>query len=213
MKQHVVILANSIRPGGRCVAGISLKTGKWVRPVSREDDRAVPNVPSIRRLRLLDIVEVPLAQDKPTPIDRYQIENRFVDTWDWPRIFTCPIEDVLKYCEKNEVILHTNNDRVDTSYLDTLPDNEWKSLELVKARATFSMDVWEKNRWRVEFQDGTGHCLSLKVTDPGICNKLNRGVDVARKCLLTVSLAGPWAPPDGSQPERCYKLVAGVIEI
>jgi Dual OB-containing domain len=213
MMDKLVILANSVRPGGRCVAGISLKSEKWIRPVSRDIDRAAPNLRSIRQLSLLDIVEIPLATDMPFPPDRYQIENRFVDSWDWKSVGSCSVNDILDYCENTDAILHSHDDFVDPKYFDSLPTDDWKSLQLVKTGVSFARDQWDPSRWRAFFRDGSNRGLYLKVTDPCITLKLRRGDKVARECILTVSIAGPWQPPDGTKPERCYKLVAGVIEI
>lgn len=213
MNRRIVILANSIRPGGRCVVGICTETGEWIRPVPRDADRAVPDVPSIIRIDLLDVVEIPLAGDRPKPPDRYQRENWFVDSWDWKIVESCSIKEARALCESRDVVLHTDNDRVDTAVLDALPPSDWKSLQLIKAKVDFSRDVWDKNRWRASFKDGRGNVLQLKVTDPVVSAKLDEGDDVSKECILATSLAGPWSPPDGSQPERCYKLVAGVIEL
>ncbi|GAB4335910.1 MAG: hypothetical protein Kow0089_05880 [Desulfobulbaceae bacterium] len=213
LNRRIVILANSIRPGGRCVAGICAETGEWIRPVPRDTDRAVPNVTSISRISLLDLVEVPLAGDRPSPPDRYQHENWFVDSWTWKVVDQWSAKQIKPFIESKGIILHTASDRVDTSYFDSLPPEQWKSLQLVKSKVTFSKDSWDTRRWRASFKDGSGNLLYLKVTDPVISDKLDQGKNVSQKCLLTVSLAGPWAPDDGSQPERCYKLVAGVIEL
>lgn len=212
-KKSLIILANSIRPGGRCVAGICAETREWIRLVPRHADRAVPDVLSVSRVALLDIVSVSLSGDRPSPPDRYQRENWFLDSWDWDVVGRCSVKDALPLCETSEVVLHTNNDRVEPSYLDSLPPSEWKSLQFIKAKVEFGRDSWERRRWRATFQDGHGNCLSLKVTDPAMSVKLDRGEGVSQTCLPTISLAGPWAPPDGSQPEHCYKLVAGVIEL
>jgi len=211
--KRLIILANSIRPGGRCVAGICTDTREWVRPVPRLADRAAPNVPSISGIALLDIVSVPLAGDRPNPPDRYQRENWFVDSWDWKVVGRCSVKDARALCESRDVVLYTDNDRVEPAVMDALPTSEWKSLQLIKVKVNFSRDMWDRNRWRASFKDGRGNHLFLKVTDPVVSAKLDRGEDVSKVCLLTVSLAGPWAPDDGSQPERCYKLVAGVIEL
>ena len=213
MNRRIVILANSVRPGGRCVAGICTDTGEWIRPVPRDADRAVPDVPSISQINLLDIVEVPLAGDRPVPPDRYQRENWFVDSWDWRIAGQCSVKDARALCESRDVVLHTDSDRVEPAVLDALSPSEWKSLQLIKAKVEFSRDTWDRNRWRASFKDGRGNLLYLKVTDTAVSAKLDEGEDISEKCLLTISLAGPWTPPDGSQPERCYKLVAGVIEL
>lgn len=211
--KKLIILANSIRPGGRCVAGICADTGEWVRPVPRHPDRAVTETHSISRIALLDIVQVPLAGDCPNPPDRYQRENRFVDTWDWKVVGRCSVEDATSLCETPNMVLYTNNDRVKPSYMDSLPPAEWKSLLLLKAKVNFGRDYRDQKRWRATFKDGCGNLLSLKVTDPAVSAKLARREDISETCLLTISLAGPWAPPNGSVPESCYKLVAGVIEL
>lgn len=209
----LIILANSVRPGGRCVAGICTKTGKWIRPVSRDPDRAVPEVPSIRRIALLDVVRVPLAGDRPDPPDRFQSENWFVDRWDWEVIGRCSPKDAIALCERPGLLFFTNNDRVAPSYLEHLPPAQWKSLVLIQREVGFVRDAWKRKQWRARFRDGRGNVLCLKVTDPAITEKLNNNETVSGTCLLTISLTAPWAPSDGCLPERCYKLVAGVIEL
>ncbi len=60
---RMVCLANSWRPGGRCVAGIDLETGEWVRPIPKggsaipEDDTHFAD----HELVPLDVVDVELA--------------------------------------------------------------------------------------------------------------------------------------------------------
>jgi len=213
LNRRIVILANSIRPGGRCVAGICTETGEWIRPVPRDTGRAVPNATSISRISLLDIVDVPLAEDRPSPPDRYQYENWFVDSWTWEVVGRWSVKQVEPFIESEAIILHTVNDRVEPPYLDSLPPEQWKSLQLVKSKVTFSKDSWATRRWRASFKDGSGNLLYIRVTDPVISDRLDRHENLSRECLLTVSLTEPWAPDDGSQPERCYKLVAGVIEL
>jgi hypothetical protein len=211
MKRQIVILANSFRPGGRCVAGICMDTGEWIRPVSRSANRAVPGVTSISSLDLLSIVEVSFAGDRPTPFDRYQCENWFGDSWDWNIVGQCSVKDAKRLCENMNVVLHTSGDSVEPALLDALPPSDWKSLQLIKAKVDFTRDTRDRTRWRASFDDGQANSLYLKVTDAATCAKLDEEGDISRECLLTISLAVPWAPADGSQPERCYKLVAGVI--
>lgn len=38
---RIVCLANSFKKGGRCVAGIDLETGRWMRPIGRGDEGAI----------------------------------------------------------------------------------------------------------------------------------------------------------------------------
>ena len=215
---EIVILANSKRPGGRCIAGIDIKTEEWIRPVEihtqtifkRRDERSIPEYVATK-YNLLDIVKIPLSSDKPQ--DCYQRENCFVASWDWEIIGKMPPQKILKYCEDATVILHSDNDRVDPRVLEELPFEQWKSLQLVRREVQFSRDNYKHYDWRASFYDGSGHLLSLKVTDPKIEERLNGCVEIGNDCILTISLAAPWAPPNSSQPERCYKLIAGVIEL
>ncbi len=78
---------------------------------------------------------------------------------------------------------------------------------------SFKRDNWRRNRWRAIFNDGSGNVLYLKVDYPEIVARLNNNEEIGKDCVLTISLAGPWAPPGGFKAERCYKLVAGVIEL
>jgi len=207
---EIIILANSFRPGGYCVAGIDRRTGEWIRPVPRDGSRAIPKSVA-ENISLLDVVEIPLATDRPR--DRYQRENRFVESWDWEIVGYVPPKKIIRYCENSTMVLHSHNEYVEPNHFEALPFEQWGSLQLIRTNVNFSKDTYKPGHWRALFKDGSGRILYLKVTDSIIVAKLNSGANIRSDSILTISLTGPWAPRDGSQPERCYKLVAGVIEI
>lgn len=211
MKTRLIILANSFRPGGRCIAGIDIETGEWIRPVSRDADRAVP-VSVAENVKLLDIVSIPLASDKPR--DCYQRENRFVDSWDWKVVDSLSPNEIIKYCESNTVILHNRSDKVYSVKMEALPFEQWKSLQLVRKEVKFHRSPTHNNpdRWAASFYVYGARPLAFVVTDPMIQDRLNNGEEVGTDCILTLSLAAPWAPTENAM-KRCYKLVAGVIEL
>jgi len=209
---RIVILANSKRQGGRCVAGISLDTGDWIRPVPRSDSRAIPSK-LVANLTLLDIVDVPLSGDVPSPPDSYQRENHFVDDWDWKTIGKLSTKKAMAFCETGAPILYSATDRVKCETLDALAPRDWKSLTLIHTEVSFEKDPYKPRDWRAVVHDGQGNLLRLKVTDMAIGPRLCELNGDATDCLLTVSLGGPWAPDDQSLPPMCYKLVAGVIEL
>lgn len=125
---RLVCLANSMRPHGRCVAGIDLGSGKWLRPVPPECD-AVPEQRvwlSGTILAPLDVIELDLAPISPTP--RFQRENHLVRSWNWVRRGRLPPGDLLRYVEERTPIFHGTDDRVPPYLLDFLPPEEWKSL-------------------------------------------------------------------------------------
>jgi hypothetical protein len=74
--QRLLVLANSVKKGGRCVAGrvvereFPLRLGQWIRPVSAEAEgtlnpRRHLGTACGRPLQVLDDVEVPLSEAKP----------------------------------------------------------------------------------------------------------------------------------------------------
>ena len=94
-----------------------------------------------------------------------------------------------------------------------IPSYGWKSLQLVHNKnVAFEQDEKNKAKWRANFANTTGVALSLRVTDPDICHRLDQGEMISKDCLLTVSMAAGWSP-DKKTAKRCYKFVAGVIEL
>ena len=214
MKQHVVILANSSREGARCIAGIDVQTGEWSRPVPADGGPITWNLRNIsgREPELLEIVEMSVQNSGPDL--GCQPENRQVNHVPWQHVGAMSVKDVLKYLESDAVILHNDDDSVAIDYFQTIPRQEWKSLQLIKsAKVTFYSTSWQgRKRWRALIHHGDNKRLDLGLTDPMLVERLNRNDGVSGSYLLTVSLAGPWSP-DNIQLKRCYKLVAGVIEI
>lgn len=209
---RIICLANSFRPGGRCIAGIDVDTGRWVRPISKSIDRAITfeaRAIEGREPNILEVLEIPLENDGPD--EGCQPENRLLKQGKWIKVDQKEPNELLPYCESNSVILHNHEDRVPAIYFDTLSRDQWKSLQLIRSKdVSFHVDPFDK--MRAYFCDGEGYQLSLKVTDPVFLNRLNEKKDVSRDCIMTISLAAPWSPDD-IQPLKCYKLVAGVIEL
>lgn len=79
----MIVLANSRKMGGRCVAGISLATGGWIRPVSsRPEGELQPSDCAVegRAPRTLDVVRFPYRERLD---DRAQPENALIDDGKW----------------------------------------------------------------------------------------------------------------------------------
>ncbi len=211
----IVCLANSMRPDGRCVAGIDIETKKWIRPVSKPGGGIPTRKVFIegKELSILDVVEIPLTDVYLQ--DKYQRENRIIEKGDWKIIDRVKPEYLLVLCEDDSIVLHNHEDHITSEELEKMPFYEWKSLQLVHLDNTyFRRDYWNPRRWRVHFRNRGNHYFELKLTDHLISDKLEKGENISKNCFLTISLAGPWRPlDDESQPERCYKLVAGVVEL
>lgn len=84
----ILVLANSIKKGGRCVAGLEAeqvsphkyKFGTWVRPIDAdEDEGTIPNARTIvsgRRIRTLDLVSIRFWDGEEDP---FHPEDRVID--------------------------------------------------------------------------------------------------------------------------------------
>jgi hypothetical protein len=208
-----ICLANSNKHGGRCIAGVD-EAGNWIRPVSSSPKRAVNK--DMRTIdgdepQIMDILEVPLYTHGPA--EGCQRENKLLKEGPWKKVDRIKTDELLKYCEDDSVILHNHLDHVRAVCFGIIPRHKWKSLQLVRNRSVnFERDSNDKNKWRASFADGKNNHLNLVVTDPVICDKLERGEKISNDCLLTVSLGPAWSP-NKNTAKRCYKFVAGVIEL
>jgi hypothetical protein len=211
---RIICLANSYKHGGRCIAGIDIDTGRWIRPVPNTTNRAVTAAMRLidgTEPEILDIIEIPLEMSGPD--EGCQPENRLLKPGRWTRIGRITGHDLLKYCEDDSVILHNHQEYVVPEYFSQLPMYKWCSLQLVHSTIVGFRSAFKPNQWRVVFQYGKGHTLDLKLTDPFISEKLKRQETISTNCILTVSLATPWSPPYSNQPKRCYKMIAGIVEL
>lgn len=210
---RLICLANSKKHGGRCIAGID-EAGNWVRPVSPSQKRAINKNTRILdgfEPQIMDILEVPLHAHGPS--DGCQRENRLLKEGAWEIVGQIQANDLLKYCENDSVVLHNHLDYVRAVCFRAIPSQKWKSLQLIRNRnVVLERDEKDKDIWRASFVDGKGHNLNLVVTDPLACGRLERGDQISNNCILTISLGPGWSP-NGDTPKRCYKFVAGVIQL
>lgn len=219
--KRIVCLANSWKLRERCIAGIDLDTGQWIRPVCDslypEDGRVPRSIRMIegREPELLDILQVPLAE---TGNDfGFECENLSVLEGQWECLGKAQPTDVQKYCSSVKNILHNSWKYVNPSYLKNLPFHQRLTIQLVHV-VSFSVEKRTSstgnNEWRGTIQSVKGQRLAgAKITDPVLVKKLDTGHQPKNTCLVTVSLSIPWAPPDWDSEDPCWKLIAGVIEI
>lgn len=193
--KKIVCLANSWKLDERCIAGIDLDTGKWVRPVCDilyPQDGKVPK--SVRFIEgkepeLLDILEIPLAD---TGNDfGFECENFSVIDGEWKYLKTAKPNDLIKYCGNLTQILHNSSKYVNPSYLQSLPFLHRRTLQLVQ---TINFSVRKSSTgntgWRGTFQTVNGQKLEdAKITDPVFVGKLDTGYKPQQNCLVTVSLS------------------------
>jgi hypothetical protein len=209
----IICLANSYKGGGeRCIADIDPDTRMWIRPVLGNKSRAVTSPMRLidgKEPQVLDILEIPLEDFGPD--EGCQPENRLLKAGKWKKVGQIAPKDLLKYCEDDSVILHNHQEYVPPEFFTKLPKSKWRSLQLVHNTKVKFERAYKPNQWRVVFRNGKGHVLDLKLTDPLISDRLRKNEKISNNCILTVSLATPWSPQGSNQPERCYKMVAGVV--
>lgn len=210
MKHKVLILANSRKMGHRCIAGIDMRTGKWLRPCHGEGDEGIPR--SVRQIngqepKLLDVVEIPLKSDGPH-LD-YQPENRYLLDGSWNKVGTVEPDEIFKYCEEDELLLHNVDRRIHMDRLLSLPPEERKSLCLIKAHVNFFTESDIRGRKRVNASFGYSalqYCIP--VTDYEFERQFPANEAAETDCILTISLGQPFKVDN-----CCYKFVAGVVEL
>jgi hypothetical protein len=219
--KRIICLANSWKLKERCIAGIDIDTGKWIRPVCDslypEDGRIPISVRQIegREPELLDILEIPLA-DSGNDFG-FECENLSVLPGQWKCLDKFQPTDLLRYCGSFTDILHNARKYVDPSYLQSLRFHERRTLQLVQV-VTFSVEQKTNSQgnteWRGTIESSNGQRLEgAKITDPLLFQKLETGYQPKNRCLVTVSLGMPWAPPNWEGEKPCWKLIGGLIEI
>jgi hypothetical protein len=209
----ILCLANSFKRDGRCVAGVRLDTGEWIRPVTDSPDGTLPyergeidGAP----IRPLDVLRVRL--DRPAP-RLHQPENWTIGHEPWTLVTPGRYPEALSRLKPllrgQRAVLGTTGDRISLEEIRCLKDHT--SLTLIKAARPEFRRVQSdgKEQMRCRFRHGLAE-YDLSVTEDR--NALRDfGMPVgdgphrsSRDWYLTISLTEPW---NGS----CYKIVAGAM--
>ena len=208
--RRVICLANSYKHQGRCIAGITVDSGEWVRPVSELDDGRIPTndstIPS-EQINLLDIVDIPLTDEHGSG---YEKENRLYKDENWNIVGKAEVVQILRYREQ-QLLYPEFGRKVPSAYFNKIKSAQ--TLQLIEVKQL----RWERNQY--------GRCkafilddvydsgkVGFSVTDPITINKLNQGQPISHHCLLCMSFGQPWQGENDPEP-MCYRLVAGVIEL
>ncbi|WP_204106082.1 MULTISPECIES: hypothetical protein [Spirulina sp. CCY15215] len=231
---EIICLANSLKHGGRCIAGFKTDGSGWLRPVSSQTDGTLYQehytLSNGQEPELFNILRIECDR----PHSRiHQPENWIVSDRPW-QFMGWPTTDQLNKLLKPEIqkinysfsLLGNQGDRLE---LELLQDNPaCASLCLLKPKkllwkiSTFS----RRRRYRAIFNcNGTQY--NLGITDPHWKNLLDRLDDGEYTCeqaitalalkdfdptkfLLTISLSEPFQYSQ-EEPLCCFKLVAAVV--
>lgn len=218
--EDLVVLANSRKLGGRCVAGISLRSRRWIRPLSTnphgelDDEHASAGG---RLVRELDVVRIEYEAGGASP---RQPENVLVSDTPWQlRGTMSPAKaavELRRYTQKQGKLLGNRGRAVPESEANK---GVKKSLTLVEPRngVVFRLRPREETHGRLKPKACftlSGRKYELNVTDYVVAPRIRErglgdhraedlGLDRGR-VLLTVSLGEP-------QEGWCTKLVAGIL--
>jgi len=209
---EILCLAYSMKHGGRCVAGLDLNTGGWVRPVSAAEDGTLSEAACTldigRPIRPLDVVRIPLREPRPAP---HQPENWVIGAGDWRHVEDWSIDDASEYLgEALEPGATLLGDQSKSLGWDVIQEHGVDaSLCLVRVTAPrFEVNDW--NRFRARFRRG-GTYYDLSCTDlaPWATRAYRQGgIAPDGDWYLTVSLGEPW-----EETNHCYKIVAAGLQI
>lgn len=218
-----ICLAHSKKYAERCVAGLRVDNGEWVRPVSREEHGEL----TPRQLRLadggepqnFDVISAAFAERVPL---KNQPENWRIQNWPWKLVCRpgpAQYAGVLRKALFRGTVLFGNTaDRVHYGVFEAAPAKE--SLVLVKPahpRWTVKRTLTWKKQLRVNFGLGPVN-YNLAVTDIPYDEKLKElelgeypseklGILNENTLYFTVSLGEPF------ENGNCFKLVAAVLQL
>lgn len=218
---EMVCLANSEKHGDRCLAGVRLDTGGWLRPVSDDTGagliEAQYETASGHHPEPLDIIQVELGRQRPK---YHQPENWVISGESWELLETELHDQALMAIntalQREGHILHDTAPAIPKRELKDMP--VFRSLTLVcptnpefyvrekdygsvQPRTAFEFDGNEYDlpitdpKWRQRArEDGTGSLPSAEA------------VDEDEEILFTISLGEA-----NEKDKRCYKIVAAIF--
>ncbi len=211
MKIKLLVLANSRKTGGRCLAGIRTDTLEWVRPVTAGNHNEMPTHTCLdsvtnRQIQPLDLIEIEITESVPL---KYQRENWLYGQTPLRVLQHYKIEVVypklISKVEKQPWFLKDGKTRISPLDFRTYKTNA-PSLSLLEVA---SAEIFHNQRGsrRISFKGG-GNTWDLPFTDD-----LYAGPDgKVGRCLLTLSIGEEWhRDSDPADHGWHYKLVAALI--
>jgi hypothetical protein len=233
--KRIVILANSMKNSGRCLAGKELirngkdiEVGSWIRVVGSEEGAEV-QVPWMldqvgREPNLLDVIDIPLEGIVPLPD---QPENwLMVRRAKWRERGTLPVQEIPKLFDYPLQLWGTQKRDVEAGYVETM--GEPASLYFIEPEVVGPVRAWTdkcaNDNGRMEKQNRR---ITLRyrrmfhefnVTDPVLQTDcypdiplhgeppLSVDISLGGPTYVCISLTPPW---HGKQ----YKIAAGFVRL
>lgn len=217
---RMLVMANSAKNRGRCLAGLNVETGKWVRPVPNTLSRAIDNELTIfseRFIRPGDLVDVEIGSPIPLPYHPEDVELTGRIKLVGKEVTHFMSDLVSSELSLPNQLLESTVDRISIEQVRVSPVRNSLALALASQVKFF---VNERGSRRVRFLANDSY-WSLASTD----DKLE-STESLDKSLICISLAEPWEfteshhklaagfiPFDESQPEFNSLLKERIIEV
>lgn len=213
MRIQLLVLANSRKSGGRCLAGVRTDTLEWIRPITLKDHNELPSSDCIdsksdKPLRPLDIIEIELIRAMPF---KHQRENWLCEpssiTMKEKGSLTEVLPKIEKLTGKSPWFMTEKAPKIDPGEYNKLNANA-SSLALVEvANAEIFKNKWGSRRIKFEYE-------TFKWELPFTDDYFDESQGHIQRALLCLSVGEEWRRVYGpSNQSWHYKLVAGLIAI
>ena len=215
MVARFVCLANSLKEGGRCVAGIELEQNnarkivngvpKWIRPVCKTNHGEIPKRLT-EHIQLLDIIELDIIG---IPFEKsYQSENVFFREKSLRIVGKFPVKELDQLCDRRQFIFESRSKAISRDAIQSID----YSLVLVKPNQfEAKIKEYEDNPFKAPqvrmIFTYHGILYDFPVTDPVFITKIQSNPEFLKNqqdLYFCLSLGINWN-------DWHYKLVAGVI--
>lgn len=211
MYKDILILANSLKHGGRCIAGRDINTDEWFRIVSSAGGDEIPssiakynNCYGTQNLYPLKVIRVHYTSTVPLPAQPENILNDATQNWVQVSPFNKSVGDLNDFLEYPADLWGIGNSINDAGVMSGVI-NIYQSLYLVKVEQLELLKVLEegKTRRRAKFVYN-GVEYDFPVTDPSF-DRIYNG-ESPHHSILCISLGENF-----SANNRHYKIVAGIF--
>jgi hypothetical protein len=212
MMTRFVCLANSLKEGGRCVAGIELDANhqpvychelpKWIRPICPTRHGEIPEYQVIS-FDLLDVLEMNVTGPK---VQGYQTENVSFDP-PFTKVGTFNIAGLAPLCDQRNALFGNHAKAIS---IDCIAELNHSLVLICTNHLHIELRKTENRKNKPQLRAGFEHCgifYDLPVTDPIFRERIiNNPHELVDKDIiyLCVSIGIPY---EGWH----YKLVAGVF--
>ena len=197
---RMLVMANSTKNRGRCLAGLNVETGKWVRPVPNSLSRAIDNELTIfseRFIRPGDLIDVEIGSPIPLPYHPEDVELTGRIKLVGKEVTHFMSDLVSSELRLPNQLLESPVDRISIEQVKASPVRNSLALGIARDFSFFSNSFGSE---RVSFSLNQNK-WSLAQKDDNLPNK-----DSLRDALVCISLAEPYEPTNSH-----HKLAAGFI--